>query len=110
VVLMNTDDRWLSLEEAAAACGLDALVVRIYEDLRVVAPREGYGSAELAQLRRVRRLMHDLELEPQAIAIILRMRQRILALQAELGRLESELRATAGWRAADWIEAEWRDL
>ena len=107
---MNTDTRWLSLDQAAAACGLDALVIRYYAELGVIGPQQGYDPAEVAELRRARRLMHDLELEPDAIAIILRMRRRMLALQAELHRLEAELRATHRRRAPDGIEAEWRDL
>jgi hypothetical protein len=110
VVLMNTDNRWLGLDEAASACGLDALVIRYYAELGVIKSQKGYGPAEVAELRRARRLMHDLELEPDAIAIILRMRRRVLALQAELHRLENKLRATRQWRAPDGIEAEWRDL
>jgi hypothetical protein len=110
VLLMNTDNRWLSLDEAVIACGLDALVIRYYTELGVIGPQESYSPADVAELRRARRLMHDLELEPQAIAIILRMRRRVLALQAELHRLEVELRATRRRRAPDGIEAEWRDL
>jgi hypothetical protein len=86
VVLMNTDTRWLGLDEAASACGLDALVIRYYAELGVVAPQEVYGPAEVAELRRV------------------------LALQVELRRLEIELRAARQWRAPEGIEAEWRDL
>jgi DNA-binding transcriptional MerR regulator len=108
---MTTSDRLLTIEEAAAACGLDALLVHYYAELSLITPgSEGYNANELAELRRVRRLMDDLELEPEAIAIILRMRRRMLALQTELRRLEVELRNARRWRAADWIEGEWRDL
>lgn len=108
---MTTSDRWLTIDEAAAACGLDTLMVRYYAELNLITPWPGgYGADELAELRRARRLMHDLELEPEAIAVILRMRRHMLALQAELRRLEAELRATHQWHMPDWIEAEWREL
>jgi hypothetical protein len=107
---MNGEERLLSLEQAAAACGLDVLVVRHYAELNLIAPVDGYGAAELAELRRARRLMHDLELEPQAIAIIMRMRRRMLALQAELRRLEAELHTARSWSVQEWIDAEWHDV
>jgi len=108
---MTTSYRLLTIDEAAAACGLDALLVHYYAELSLIIPRpEGYGANELAELRRARRLMDDLELEPEAIAIILRMRRHMLALQAELRRLEAELRATRHWNMPDWSEAEWREL
>ena len=108
---MNAANRMFTLAEAAAAVALDVTVVRRYAELGLIAPpAHGYSASELAELRRVRRLMEDLELDHPAIEVILRMRRHVLALQAEVRRLEVELRAARQGRAADWIEAEWRDL
>jgi DNA-binding transcriptional MerR regulator len=104
------EDRLFTLEEAAAACGMDVLVVRRYAELGLVAPAGGYTAEQLAELRRARRLASDLDLDHAAVAIILRMRRRILALQAEMRRLERELRAAHRPSGlGGWTEAEWYD-
>jgi hypothetical protein len=69
------------------------------------------ADGELAELRRVRRLREDLELDHPAIEIILRMGRRIQALQAEVRRLELTLRAARRLPdQPDWLEAEWDEL
>jgi DNA-binding transcriptional MerR regulator len=110
---MNTGHRWLSQEEAAAAAALDVATVRLYAELNLIVPSPlGYGEAELAELRRIRRLVTDLGLDHAAIEIVLRMRRQVLALQDEARRLEAALRARShlsspqGWIDAEWIELE----
>jgi hypothetical protein len=56
----------------------------------------------------VRRLRQELELDHGAIEIVLRMRRRIQALEAEIRRLQREVRTARG--QPDWMEAEWDDL
>lgn len=90
---MEDNDRVLSEDEAAEAAAVDVRVVRIYAACGVGLSPRGYQAADLVELRRVRRLMDDLGLEPAAIEVVLRMRQRMLALQAEVQRLQGELRA-----------------
>jgi len=82
----------LTIEEAAAAAALDVEIVRYVAELGLVAPAAGYGDAELAELRRVRRLIDDLDLALPAVEVVLRMRRRMLALQAEVLELRAELR------------------
>jgi DNA-binding transcriptional MerR regulator len=109
---MTSEERRLNQEEAAAATGMDIHVVWRYAEVGLIPPSaEGYTESDLAELRRVRRLREDLELDHPAIEIVLRMCRRIQALQGELGRLERELRAARGTQGQpDWVEAEWSDL
>ena len=109
---MTTEQRWLNPDEAAAASKMQVSILWHYADLGLITPSsEGYSDGDLAELRRVRRLREELELDHPAIEIILRMRRRIHALQAEIRRLELavlDVRSPRGQQ--DWIEAEWDDL
>jgi DNA-binding transcriptional MerR regulator len=106
---MTTEHLRLNPDEAAAASRMDVRIVWRYADLGLIIPSpEGYTDENLAELRRVRRLQADLELDHPAIEIILRMRQHIHALQAEIRQLEQALRATRrAPRQPNWVEAEW---
>jgi DNA-binding transcriptional MerR regulator len=105
---MTDKDRQLSLEEAAFATALEIAVVRACAESGLLAPPHGYDQADLAILRCVRRLLTDLGLDQSAIEVVLPMRQRLLALQAEVRRLERELRtARRALRQGSWVEAEW---
>jgi hypothetical protein len=99
----------LTLDEAADAAALDVTIVRHVAELGLVAPPDGYGEAELAELRRVRRLIDELDLTLPAVDVVLRMRQRMLALQAEVRRLESELRRGPRRRPSRFDDGEWDD-
>jgi hypothetical protein len=109
---MTTKQPPLNPDEAAAATRMDVRVVWRYADLGLITPSAaGYSDAELAALRRVRRLHEDLELDHPAIEIVLRMRHQIEALQADIRRLELALRAARRPpRPPNWAEAEWKDL
>ena len=97
--------------QAAAAVALDVTVVRAYAQRGMIAPMHGYTVADLAELRRVRRLMEDLELDAPAIDIVLRMRRQLLALQAEVRWLEAELqRARRGHDVTTLTDAMWTDV
>lgn len=101
----------LSREQAAAQALLEVTIVEYYASSGVIAPSgDGYGDEQLGELRVVRRLMTDLELDHTAIEVILRMRQRMIGLQRELAQLQAELRRAQRQRmAAHWIEADWAD-
>ena len=109
---MTIEQRQLNPDEAAAASKIDVRIVWHYANLGLITPSpEGYTDGELAELRRVRRLREDLELDHPAIEIILRMGRRIQALQAEVRRLELTLRAARRLPdQSDWLEAEWDEL
>jgi len=108
---MNHHERLLNQHEAAAATALTITVVRYLAENGVLNPAHGYAEADLAELRRVHRLIEDLQLDQPAVEVVLRMRQRMLALQAEVQRLETELhvqRRTVRFSAV--VDAEWTDL
>ena len=108
---MKRENRLLNQGEAAVATALDLAVVRLCAESGLIAPEQGYDEADLAELRRVRRLIEDLGLDHPAIEVVLRMRRRLLQLQAEVQRLETELRmARRSVRTVTWVDAEWTDL
>jgi DNA-binding transcriptional MerR regulator len=100
---------WYNQHEAAQAAALDVAVLQMYAELGLIAPApQGYGEADLAELRRARRLHSDLDLDYDAVAVVLRMRRRMLALQQEVRRLQAELRAMRRGRSLqEWTDAEW---
>jgi DNA-binding transcriptional MerR regulator len=99
----------LDAQEAARLARLDVTIVWHYAEIGLIVPseKEGYTEAELAELRRVRRLHDQLELDYAAIEIVLRMARRIRELSDEL----AGLRKTRAPRreAIDWVDAEWED-
>ncbi len=108
---MNGEQRLLSQGEAATAAGLDLTVVRLCAESGLIAPAQGYDEADLAELRRVRRLIEDLGLDQSAVELVVRMRRRLLTLQAQVRRLETELRLVRRTpRAVVWEDAEWMDV
>ncbi len=107
---MKGEQRLLSQGEAATAVGLDLTVVRLCAESGLIAPAQGYDEADLAELRRVRRLIEDLGLDQPAIEVVVRMRRRLLGLQVQVRRLETEMRLlrrrprTVVWEDAEWID------
>jgi DNA-binding transcriptional MerR regulator len=78
----------ITITKAADQAGLEVRVVRHCVEVGLV--NERLAERDLAELRRVRRL-NALGVNLPGIEIILRMRRRIEALQAELARLEKLL-------------------
>ncbi len=78
----------ITITKAADQAGLEVHVVRHCVEVGLVDER--LAERDLAELRRVRRL-NALGVNLPGIEIILRMRRRIEALQAELARLEKLL-------------------
>jgi DNA-binding transcriptional MerR regulator len=109
---MTIEQRRLHPDEAAAASKIDVRIVWHYANLGLITPSPaGYTDGDLAELRRVRRLREELELDHPAIEIILRLRRRIQALQAEVRRLElAGLAARSQRGQQDSVEAEWDEL
>jgi MerR family transcriptional regulator, heat shock protein HspR len=108
---MSAERDLLTLAEAARAAALEPLVVRLCAESGLIAPAGGYGEAEIAELRRVRRLMDDLGLDAAGVEVALHMRRHMLALQAEIRQLRAELRALhRGARSLDWIDGDWIEL
>lgn len=91
---MNGDrrERQWRLEAAAALARLPPSRIRRYVRLGLVRPAgyEGrvalFGDAELARLRRLRRLSEDLGLNTAGVAVTIRLLDEIVRLQAQLRR------------------------
>jgi MerR family transcriptional regulator/heat shock protein HspR len=69
---------WLTREDAAQSVGLSITRLVKYERLGLVSPqvenrRPRYGPAELARLRRIRRLTEDLGVNLAGVEIIMRL-------------------------------------
>ncbi len=75
----------ITISVAARRTGLETKVVRHFVEVGVVS--QELTEAELAELRRIRRLT-ELGVNRAGVEIILRMRRRIEALQAKLAQLE----------------------
>ncbi|MDW8391657.1 MAG: chaperone modulator CbpM [Oscillochloridaceae bacterium] len=102
--------RRTKLDELAARAGLPIDTLRQLLDLGVIEEGPEVTEEDLAELRRVQRLIGDLGLDHEAVLVILCMRKRMLAMQRELARLRSELRRQRRPdRVTLWIEAEWSD-
>jgi len=105
---MTDGDRLFDAEEVARVTRMDVTLVGHYAEIGLVTPSpEGYSEAEVAELRRARRLHEDLGLDREAVEIVLRMARRIRELSAAIRRLESERPALRD--ESDWLEAEWED-
>jgi DNA-binding transcriptional MerR regulator len=80
------------LDVAAERVRLPAAQVRRYVRAGLVRPARGegvealFGEAELARLRKIRRLRQDLGLNLIALDVVLRLLDRIEALQSERTR------------------------
>lgn len=77
---------YIRINTAVRRTGLSLQVVEECVDRKLVS--EQLTSADLAELRRIRRLQ-ELGVNMSGIDIILHMRRRLRALQAELARWES---------------------
>jgi DNA-binding transcriptional MerR regulator len=103
-------DERFDAQEAARLTRVDVTVVaRCAEMGLVTPPPRGYTEADLAEIRRVRRLHDDLGLDYGSIEVVLDMLRRIRDLQVEVRRLESVLSSKGSERPADWTEAEWEE-
>jgi DNA-binding transcriptional MerR regulator len=108
--MMTKGGKGFDADEVARVTRMDVTLVWHYAELGLVTPSpEGYSEADVAELRRVRRLHEDLGLDHAAVEIVLQMGRRIRELSAEVRRLESERRAEAR-DEIDWMEAEWEEL
>lgn len=87
----------LSMEELAAAAGLPAGLLREIVDSGAIAPTGGTRSQQrftgecIAAVQVARRLHADFELDANGIALALTLLQRIHELEAQLGRLRTQL-------------------
>ena len=92
------EERLYSIKIAAALCGMHEQSLRMYERRGLVAPQRSpgnvrrYSDADIEQVRFVKRLVDDLGVNLAGVEVILRMRQQLLEIQAELAALRERQR------------------
>lgn len=84
-------EAWLALDEFARACGVDRgfIVTLVDEELvrpALDAPEWRFGGAELARVRRIRRLQRDFDANLQSIGAMLELIDEIDRLRRMLAR------------------------
>jgi len=82
-------EAWLALDEFARACGVDRgfIITLVDEELvrpAMVAPDWRFGGAELARVRRIRRLQRDFDANLQSTAVMLDLLDEIDHLRRTL--------------------------
>jgi DNA-binding transcriptional MerR regulator len=85
-----TEATFISIKKAAEQANVDVYVVRHCVEVGLMERQ--LNEDDLAELRRVRRLM-TLGINLPGVEVVLRMRRRIQELQAEMIRLERRLRS-----------------
>lgn len=87
------ENRTYTIKIAAELCGMHEQSLRMYERRGLVAPQRSpgnvrrYSDADIEQVRFVKRLVDDLGVNLAGVEVILRMRQQLLEIQAELAAL-----------------------
>ena len=82
---------------AARIVGMHAQTLRQYERVGLVAPQRTsgrirmYSRADIARLRQVQRLMNDLGVNLAGVEVILRMNEKMQAMESEMEELRQQL-------------------
>ena len=85
------EDLWLDLEAFARACGVEQAFIRTLVEEELIRPGVGgpawhFSGAEMARVRRIRRLQHAFEANLQSVAVMLELLDEIDDLRAALRR------------------------
>ncbi len=82
---------------AARMVGMHAQTLRTYERIGLVEPKRTrgnirmYSQADVARLRQVQRLINDLGVNLAGVEVILRMSEKMLAMEAEMQELRDHI-------------------
>ena len=82
---------------AARMVGMHAQTLRTYERIGLVEPKRTrgkirmYSQADVARLRQVQRLINDLGVNLAGVEVILRMGEKMQAMDAELQQLREQV-------------------
>jgi len=98
------EDEVLDFEEpcyvisiVARMTGMHAQTLRQYERIGLVEPKRSrgnirlYSRSDVARLRQVQRLISDLGVNPAGVEVILRMSQKMQAMEGEMELLRREV-------------------
>lgn len=94
------DEPAFVISVAARMVGMHAQTLRYYERVGLVEPARSrgnirlYRASDIDRLRLIQRLIEDLGVNLAGVDVIMRLNQRIEALEAELDRLREELQRT----------------
>jgi DNA-binding transcriptional MerR regulator len=92
----NSTTSYYSEQETSEFCRLEVQVIRqlrdagVIQGIEVAGEGQRYSDEELALLRRVRRMYHDLGINIEGVEVILRLYARLEALQRELEQYRRE--------------------
>lgn len=93
----DNDEPCYVISIVARMTGMHAQTLRQYERIGLVEPKRSngnirlYSRADVARLRQVQRLISDLGVNPAGVEVILRMSERMQAMEAESERLRNEI-------------------
>ena len=93
----DTEEPCYVISIAARMVGMHAQTLRQYERIGLVEPKRSpgnirlYSRADVARLLHVQRLISDLGVNLAAVDVILRMNERMQAMDAEIDRLQREV-------------------
>jgi len=93
------DEPRFSISVAAQMVDLHPQTLRTYERLGLVKPartpgnRRMYSLADIERLRQIVRLTDELGVNLAGVEVILRMRERIIALQEEMEAMQAQFEA-----------------
>lgn len=91
---MDDNEPLFVISVAARMAGLHAQTLRHYERVGLLAPRRSrgnvrlYSARDIERVRRIRSLMDDLGINLAGVEVVLRLHERIGALEAELAQLK----------------------
>jgi MerR family transcriptional regulator, heat shock protein HspR len=100
----DDDEPCYVISVAARIIGMHAQTLRQYERLGLVEPQRSrgnirlYSQADVARLRQVQRLVNDLGVNLAGVEVILRMTERMRAMEEEMEALRTELHRLVGRR------------
>ncbi len=83
---------------AARLVGMHAQTLRQYERIGLVEPKRSrgnirlYSQSDVARLRQVQRLISDLGVNLAGVEVVLRMNERMQAMEAEMEALRREVK------------------
>ena len=93
----DNDEPVYVISIAARIVGMHAQTLRQYERVGLVAPKRTtgrfrmYSRADIARLRQVQRLMNDLGVNLAGVEVILRMNEKLQAMEHEMDELRREV-------------------
>lgn len=90
IIIQNSSTTYYTEQEASEFCRLEVQIIRqlseagVISGIDVAGEERRYSNEDIALLRRVRRLYHDLGVNLEGVEVILRLYTRLEMVQREL--------------------------